>query len=686
MQKTIAIALCAALVIGLALGLSLGLTLPIKSVTAEGEAILLAGEPYEGGLFLSVKRRSGKETRMEVKPYMLSSFDSAEEGERDVTVTYKDRKIPAKIRVVALSETVCAVREGSMKTQYEPKEEVSTSGILDLYYNNTPFRSFPITPEMIEGFDSSLSGDYEARVVFRGEISCVYRYTVMKRIKSLQSVGKLYAEQGAPLTKENVMGSGVISVTYTDDTSETVSLYNEFVSILTQKLEERDSNYQTTIELSYRGETFEFEAEAYLKGQQFEVESLLLSLPKTVYKVGESVPLESVVLSAKYKYYDGFALVSVSPSMVSHPGAFEEPASSLTFTVTYRNRSISETLRVVSEEEAAQITSIATDWRGSPDGSLSLGDELNFEGAVLTVTRGYGYSTQKIPLTAEMVSGYDPSTPGAQTLTLSYEGVIGEVWINVVSQSDSDLVTKIESVSGWQDLTYKTDPALVLPEDAGILVEFGYGARRELVPLTADGVSISGFSPGVAGRQTLTISYKGKSVSLDIIVKDDTVEGLTGISVSAAEYKVGEEFDPERCLVSLEYASGKTAQQKTLAELMELGATYETDFNGASAGSYYVTVVFGDFSAGNWIYVRTVGRVASGLNLDVSGGKTVYSVGEALDLTGIELYVNYSDGSAEKVTLTFDMVANFDTATAGGPFFATVSYDGMITNYAYTVE
>lgn len=687
-QKILALILALFFLVVLPLGLSLGLTLPIKSVVAEGTAVLLEGEEYDGGLFLVVTRVSGKKTRFEVKPYMLSPIDSSERGEHDVTVTFRDRKIAAKILVVGLEETTCSVRVGTMKTHYEPKEELSTGGILDLSYNDKPFRSFPITADMVSDFTTEKSGDYEATITFREILHCVYRYTVMKSIKSLEAVGKLYAEQGAPLTKENVMGNGSILVTYTDDTSENISIYNEFVEIRTQFLEEQETNYQTTLELSYRDQVFIFAAEAYLKGDQFAIESVELSLPKRVFKVGEKPPLDTAVLNVKYRYYTGSVRIAITEDMVENYAPFAEPTLSRDFTVSYMGFTSSVAVRVVSEEDSTRITALSTSWRGSMSSSLAVGDELSFTDASLTVEYGYGYSFKGVPLTAEMVSGYDPNVAGAQNVTLTYDGFSSELAIIVISPGEAQVVTALLGVIGWEDKTFKSDSTLTVPSGARLMVEYGYGAETGEIPLTADGVEITGFAPGVVGSQVITISYQGKSVSQYINVRDDAVEGITDLSLKMQEYLLGEAFDPARCVVVLEYQNGKRVEEKTLEELIPLGATYTFDdpaFDPETPNSYVIRVRYQDCSDFGWMIVRNVETVISGIWVDISGGKSKYAVGEGLDITGFVLNVNFSDGSSGTADLTYDMIAGFDSSEKG-TFYASVSYSGQITYFAYTVE
>lgn len=687
-QRIIAIAVIALFVVGLSLGLSLGLTLPIKSVVAEGGAVLLEGETYEEGLFLRVTRRSGKTTRFEVKPYMIDPFDSSERGEKDVLVTYKDRKIHATILVVGLEETTCSVRLGSLKTEYEPKEAFSTGGILDISYNDKTFRSFPITPDMVTYFDTTTSGEFEATITFRDTISCVYRYTVMKVIKSLSAVGKLYAEQGSPLTKENVMGNGMILVTYTDDTTDTVSIYNEYVEIKTVFLEEKAENYQTTLELVYRGQTFVFAAEAYLKGEQYSVEDLELILPKRVYKVGEKVSLEDAILNVKYRYYTGFVRVAITEDMVENYAPFASPAESVDFTVLYMGGSVTATARVVSEEDAETVTDLSTTWRGSSSGNLACGDELDFKNAFLLVEYGYGYSQKSVVLNADFVSGYDKDVAGLQTLTLTYQGFSSDLQIVVTSPDDSDLVTALMGVLNWENITYKTSPALVIADGARLMVEYGYGARTGEVSMKDVGVTFEGFTPGVVGIQKITIKYEGKSIEWSVSVADDTILGVTAMTVNMSEFVLGEEFDPVRVRITLEFEGGKRVEQRTLAELVATGATYEFDdpvYNPDVEDSYVLRVYFRDFSEFGWVILRNLSVVLSGLSLDVSGGKTAYAVGEGLDLAGYLLTANYSDSTSEIVPLTYDMIGGFDSSEKG-TFYASVTYNGQITYFAYTIN
>ena len=76
--------------------------------------------------------------------------------------------------------------------------------------------------------------------------------------------------------------------------------------------------------------------------------------------------------------------------------------------------------------------------------------------------------------------------------------------------------------------------------------------------------------------------------------------------------------------------------------------------------------------------------------MDTQNATTTYSVGDALDITGMKLYLVYSNSHEEDVTAYFSesSITGFSTAQAG-EFTATVSYlsseGAFVTGFDYTV-
>lgn len=88
------------------------------------------------------------------------------------------------------------------------------------------------------------------------------------------------------------------------------------------------------------------------------------------------------------------------------------------------------------------------------------------------------------------------------------------------------------------------------------------------------------------------------------------------------------------------------------------------------------------------IKVTTVQKQILSIAIDTSSTfKTSYEVGEALDLTGAKLVVNYNNNTSETVAITGEMLDNttYDLATAGS-YNVAVNYGGMTTTFGIIVQ
>jgi hypothetical protein len=104
-------------------------------------------------------------------------------------------------------------------------------------------------------------------------------------------------------------------------------------------------------------------------------------------------------------------------------------------------------------------------------------------------------------------------------------------------------------------------------------------------------------------------------------------------------------------------------------------------FDSTAGGTKTVTVTYEGKTATFMVIVE-----ATLASIAVTGPtKTNYAIGEALDLTGIELTAAYSDGSSEIIPVTADMISGFDSVAAGQKT-VTVTYQGKTDVFMVTVE
>ena len=67
-------------------------------------------------------------------------------------------------------------------------------------------------------------------------------------------------------------------------------------------------------------------------------------------------------------------------------------------------------------------------------------------------------------------------------------------------------------------------------------------------------------------------------------------------------------------------------------------------------------------------------------------GKTAYTVGDSLDVSGMEIKADYSDGSSKTIPVTTAMVSGFDSSAAAASQTLTITYEGKTTTYNVSIS
>ncbi len=148
-------------------------------------------------------------------------------------------------------------------------------------------------------------------------------------------------------------------------------------------------------------------------------------------------------------------------------------------------------------------------------------------------------SNKTISITRAMVSGFDNSTLGTNTITVTCGGKTADYTIQIVPTNITGITiqsmpAKTEYVQG--------DGALDLT-GAAIRIHYDKGDPRT-VPVTAD--MVSSFDGLALGINTLTVTYQGYSCTFDVTVVKPTVtfHNYDGTVLSQTQYAIGEAVIP----------------------------------------------------------------------------------------------------------------------------------------------
>ena len=494
---------------------------------------------------------------------------------------------------------------------------------------------------------------------------------------------------------------GIITVNYTDSTSEDIDMTDPKVGITTGNTADINTNY---VGISYDGKQTSFNITV-----TDPVDTLVVDTPitKTEYSHGENIDFSSLKLKATKRSGATEVLTSSSSDLSisentadinsSKFTAFPDDGTGITkgtqkITFSYKGKSVDGTIVVNDTVDTVELTNQPTKQ------VYKYGESLDLTGTKLKINFGSGNtSIINFPDGNAVVSAYSSATIGTkQKLTVTYGGktAVKTIDVEVYNYIDSASITPPNKV----EYSYNTDLDLT-------------GASMQLIWKNSNVTSvaitdsmISGYNKTTEGKQTITVTYNveyilsdGNKVSDTIIktFKVDVVNNISKIDITAPskiQYNHGESLDLTGGNIKVTYENG-TEETRTMTTAMI------TESDGSTVNMSPATYDNTNKVSKTLKIEYTEGGKSQSINypieiintlkyISINGTpKTSYNVNESME-TGLSITVNREVGSAETITVTSDMVTGFDTTTEGSKT-ATISYteNGVTktTNLNYTV-
>lgn len=158
------------------------------------------------------------------------------------------------------------------------------------------------------------------------------------------------------------------------------------------------------------------------------------------------------------------------------------------------------------------VTAIAIS--GEPKVSYNYGESLDLTTFKITRTYENG-DVDEIPVTEEMVSGYDKNVVGKQNIAISTDGMMVEVEIDV-----KDVITGIAVKTLPTKIEYEIGEEL---DTTGGVIEVSYASGAKKV-VDMKRIMVNGYDSSEAGEVTLDVEYEGFHSSFDVTIKEAAVE------------------------------------------------------------------------------------------------------------------------------------------------------------------
>ena len=603
---------------------------------------------------LLVTRAVGTEiVTMSSPKVTVSGFDNTQESkDLKLTVDYTENGITKTTDyLVNVTDNVQSISLKTMPpTNYKYGEPLNVTGGQIEVVKDSGVQTINITNDMIKEldgseFDSTKLGTRKLQISYGGK-TLEYEITVEDYVTGiiLTPPTKLVYECGEELDLtggkiEKVMASGTKIDVALSDSSVSISGYD------------KTKAGSQTINVIYEGITKQFGVTV-----EDNVQSVtLIGTPKTEYKYGESLDVAGLQLevtsSSGNKQY-----VTVTPSKVT--GFNSNQLGEQILIITYKGKTVQYKVNVkdyVKDIEIVDPTKLV----------YKLNETIDLSGGTVRAVMASGTATSPVAMTSAMITGFDSTSIGAKTLTVSYQGYTKTFGITVQDLTNSMVIktlpNKVKYLYGQKlDLTGGT---IEITKESG---------ETEIISITSS--MVTGYNSNKLGTQTLTVTYDGLSQTFPVTVEDYELNSLFITPPTKRNYEYGESLDLTGGKVTTKMASG------AIKESTNMTASMISGFDNTKVGSQKITVTYDGKSNSFTISVKDS---IKGISMNTQPNKTNYDLGANLDVSGATITVVKSSGITV-IPVTSDMISGYNPKNAGTQVIK-VSYGGFTTNFIVNV-
>ncbi|MBO5479557.1 MAG: bacterial Ig-like domain-containing protein, partial [Clostridia bacterium] len=415
---------------------------------------------------------------------------------------------------------------------------------------------------------------------------------------------------------------------------------------------------------------------------------------KTVYKRGESLELAGAVVK--------LTLGSGATANINLPDG-SVSVSSYSNTTTGRKQNLTVSVAGINATQTIDVEAYnyitGSTLTAPTKSSYQYKEELNLAGGQLKFNWHDGNITT-ISLTDDMVSGYNKTTLGTQTInvnytatyTLSDSSIITDAITDTFDVFVIDTVTGITVTAPTKDTYYHGDSLNLA--GGTITVNYASGASTnvtmtESMIKESDGsaVNMSPASSEYAANHTLAKTLKieytegGETGSTNYpITIIDKVVSVAIHTTPKTNYNVNETLDLTNGEIAVTRASTTTQE---IISMSNANVTVEGFASNVEASNLPLTVKYTEngITESTSYNVNVTDTVTS---VSVSNAPTTVKVGEELDLSGMTITVTKGSGTTT-VPVSSATITGYDKNTLG-PQTVTVSYGGQSDTFNVTVQ
>jgi len=424
-----------------------------------------------------------------------------------------------------------------------------TGGELKVTYNDETTDTISMTNEDVKvtGFDNSKLGKNTLTVSYNGFTSTFDVEIISKKVKSIE-ITKLPLKTSYIQNYEKLdLTEGIITVTFTDDTTDTISMTYDKIKVTGFDNSKVGMN---TLTVEYEGANDTFEVEIVSK----QISGISIeSVPSKTNYIQNYEKLDLTGGNIKITYNDESTdTISMTNEDVKVTGFDNSKLGKNVIKVEYKEFDDTFEVEIVSK----QISSISIDDVPIKVNYIQNYEKLDLTGGNIKVIYN-DESTDTISMTNEnvKVTGFDNSKVGKNTLTVSYNGSTSTFDVEIVSKSITGINISVSPSKKNYIQNYEK-----LDLTGGIITVIYNDKTSDKVSMTNENVIASGFDNSKVGKNTVVVSYNGfkDTMEVEILTKQSVKIEVTKAPLKTDYIQNYEKLDLGGGIITVTYNDNST--------------------------------------------------------------------------------------------------------------------------------
>ena len=666
---------------------------------------------------ISVTKGSGTKD-IAITENMISGYDPTKLGKQTITITYGAKTTSYEVNVKDYV-TGISIAPNAITGKYNSKLQdlINNNNIM---YTITYAKAGAKTPvalaeSMVSGYNKTSVTDQTLTVTYvdSDATSGTKTQTFKANLKvSLSNPTQSIAIKTQPTKTQYGYGdtidlsNGKITITKANGDTEEKELTDSSVKVtetdgstvdLTKVTFGKDNTATKTIKVTYDGKdtTYQIKVTNKITGIKMH------TTPKVQYNVNDAIDLTTngsnpgeILVTRQTGTPSVVSIKDINVKVTGFDSSKENTKLPLTVSYTENGETKTTTYNVSVKDTVTAIS-----MKKTPRTEYKYNEPLDLSNGTITITKGSG--TKDIAITENMVSGYDPTKLGKQTITVTYGGKTTSYEVNV-----KDYVTGISITPNAITGTYNDELEALINEN-DIIYTVTYAKAGATSPRALTESMVAGYNKTSLTAQNLTVTYadkdansytNGKTFTTTLGIKlENNVAKVTITPPTKAEYNHGDKIDLTGGKITVTYTDGTTKEEPITSAVI-------TEKDGGALNMNPTISEYGKdnklsktltlkYTAKNGVtgttsYPITIANTIQSVAIDTLPTKVKYNIKDTLDTTGGKLKITRATGKAETIDITKDMVSGFDSSKENTKLPLTISYteNGVTKTTTYTVS